>query len=275
MTIQSSGSLSMSQINAEFGLGNSLSAYRGVKAWNSSGNLVTLPSTGLGFDDFYGLSYGDSAIEYQNIYTAGGSYTTSRTFTGCSFGAANPTRRIFVAAYSFFYDGVTGWTITGVTIGGVAATIHTVTRTTDTATGVAIALCSAKIPTGTSGSVVVTSNRNVLYNSVAVYRSVYLEDNSPTFAQHYALAGATNPATATVTVPAKGIVLAASGIYRWATRTQTWSGVTENYDNPLGSLNSNWSGGSFRSAAGGSRTVSATANSTDNVNRRFAILTWK
>ena len=275
MTLQTSGAISMSQINAEFGLGNSLSAYRGVKAWNSSGNLVTLPSTSLGFDDFYGLSYGSSAIEYQDIYTAGGSYTTSRTFTGCSFGAAHPTRRVFVAAYSFFYDGATGWTITGVTIGGVAATIHTVTRTTDTDTGVAVALCSAKIPTGTSGSVAVTSNRTVLYNSVALYRAVFLEDNSPTFAQHYALAGSTNPASATVTVPDNGIVLAASGVYRWATRTQTWSGVTENYDNPLGSLNSNWSGGSIRVATGGSRTVSATVNNIDNSNRRFAVLTWK
>lgn len=265
----------MEEINAEFRLGNNLGAYRGVKAWNSSGGLVTIPSTNLGFDDFYGLSYGDSAIEYQDIYTAGGSYTTSRTFTGCSFGAANPTRRIFVAAYSYFLDGETGWTITGVTIGGVAATLHAVTRTTDTTTGVAVALCSTKIPTGTSGSVVVTSNRIAFYNSVAVYRSVYLEDNSPTFAEHYDLAGATNPATTTVTVPAKGIVLAASGIYRFATRTQTWSGVTENYDNPLGNSNSNWSGGSFRSASGESRTVSATANSTDNVNRRFAVLTWK
>jgi hypothetical protein len=51
MTLQSSGAISMSQINTEFGRGNNLNAYRGTS--HSTG---TFPSGAISFSDFYGKS---------------------------------------------------------------------------------------------------------------------------------------------------------------------------------------------------------------------------
>ena len=56
MTLQSSGAISMSQINAEFGRGNNLNAYRGTS--HSTG---TFPSGAISFSNFYGKSVPPSA----------------------------------------------------------------------------------------------------------------------------------------------------------------------------------------------------------------------
>lgn len=53
MTLPSSGALTMSAINAEFGLGNNLGAYRGVTWYTDAGASGTFTSTNLGFDQFY------------------------------------------------------------------------------------------------------------------------------------------------------------------------------------------------------------------------------
>jgi hypothetical protein len=56
MTIKplGSGSLSMSEINAEFGLGTNLGAYRGVTWYTDAGGSGTFPSTNLAMSAFYG-----------------------------------------------------------------------------------------------------------------------------------------------------------------------------------------------------------------------------
>lgn len=52
--LQTSGAISMSQINAVWGLGNSLSAYRGKTWYKANGTSGTFPSTNLSFNNFYG-----------------------------------------------------------------------------------------------------------------------------------------------------------------------------------------------------------------------------
>ena len=53
MTIKSSGSLSLSEINAEFGLGTNLGAYRGVTWYTDAGASGTFPSTNISIGLFY------------------------------------------------------------------------------------------------------------------------------------------------------------------------------------------------------------------------------
>lgn len=53
MTIKSSGQLAMSEINAEFGLGNNLGAYRGVTWYTDAGGTGTFPFSNLNMSAFY------------------------------------------------------------------------------------------------------------------------------------------------------------------------------------------------------------------------------
>ena len=54
MALPSSGTLTMAQINAEFGRGNNLNAYRGTSYYTSSAGPFTFSSGAISFSDFYG-----------------------------------------------------------------------------------------------------------------------------------------------------------------------------------------------------------------------------
>lgn len=54
MTLPSSGALSMSAINAEFGRGNNLNSYRGTTWYTDAGASGTFSSGAISFNEFYG-----------------------------------------------------------------------------------------------------------------------------------------------------------------------------------------------------------------------------
>lgn len=54
MTLQSSGAISISQINAEFGRGNNLNAYRGTTWYTDAGGSGTFSSGAISMSEFYG-----------------------------------------------------------------------------------------------------------------------------------------------------------------------------------------------------------------------------
>jgi hypothetical protein len=77
MTLPASGNpISISQINTEFALGNSLSSYRGVTWYTDAGSSGTFSSTNLGMDQFYSkrktspLTVSLSSLQSQTFYDA-------------------------------------------------------------------------------------------------------------------------------------------------------------------------------------------------------------
>ncbi len=66
MTLPSSGSISMSQINAEFGRGNNLNSYRGTQWVNPQGGSGTFSSGTISFNDFYNKA----PVWYTNVNLA-------------------------------------------------------------------------------------------------------------------------------------------------------------------------------------------------------------
>jgi len=76
MTLQVGGQISMSDINAEFGRGTSLSNYLGVTWYTDAGGSGTFPSGPISMSDFYGKrsSSPGTTISYTAEFSSQGGY---------------------------------------------------------------------------------------------------------------------------------------------------------------------------------------------------------
>lgn len=97
MTLQSSGAISISDINTEFGLGNNLNAYRGVTWYTDAGGSGTFSSGAISMSEFYGkrataaASVAISNATASNFSKAGIGGTATATYRLNSNGAAYRT----------------------------------------------------------------------------------------------------------------------------------------------------------------------------------------
>jgi len=138
---------------------------------------------------------------------AGGSGNPSYTQTGCNFGTAHASRRIFlvIAPYMFVSSGGPK----NVSIGGVAATLHAQSTWASGTIQQYAAIFSAAVPSGASGTVYMDSgNGSNLGNvSFALYASYY-QKNAAAFGAASNAASGSGQANISLNVPASGFVLA-------------------------------------------------------------------
>lgn len=180
------------------------------------------------------------------VYAATGSATSGnpRNITGLNFGIEAPRRVLATVLGSIS----TGGAISAVTIGGVSAT-----KAVGSGSGLRstyVDIWYANVPTGTSGTVTVTQGGTWPFLFASVYALYNLKSSTP----HATTADNDESLTLNLNLNtlANGIVLGgalASFLSPSTPAAATWTGITEDYDQPFGTTNR------FTSASGISLTT--------------------
>lgn len=201
------------------------------------------------------ITYNGSASNDTNI--------TTYTFTSVSIGTAATNRIVMVAVTSS--SGTPARTITSATIAGVSATVLDVNTSFTNRT----AFIYANIPTGTTATIVVTFSGAMTRCAVGSYSLYNLKSTNYIDSGTGSFSGT---ASATVSVPADGIVIA--GIVQISNSNPfTWTNVDENYDIPLDAGTAEISGASRQVTTGNnSYTVTATATGSGG---RMNVYVWR
>ena len=149
------------------------------------------------------------------------------TFASQNLGAASFDRHIIVTAVA--RKAGAAFALSSVTIGGVAATIvRQVTNTITNSDTAAIVI--AKVPSGTTGDIVVTWDTTVLRCAIGVYRATGLDD----LTEYDDDASTAADPTVTLDVPKNGFAIGAA--LTGAATSCAWTGLTEDADSTLESF---------------------------------------
>src|SRR6185369_5086511 len=197
--------LAASPARANFGAGNCLMGF-----WSGCTDVN------------FSLAYVTNAVDSVDASTF--------TFSSQSFGAETCGKRYIVVGLG---GGGVAATISSVTIGGITATQI---LNINTATGIASrgGMFYAEVPTGTTGSVVVTWSTTIARCGIAIWRMVNPITMTPTSSDTQTTTSASVMTFATTTIPTNGGAI--GYIYMddsAATRTWTWTGMTENFDTAI------------------------------------------
>ena len=155
-------------------------------------------------------------IDFQAYYSDADNKSVY-TFSDCDFGSIDSYRYIIVSINSRCAGSTP--VLTSVTIGGWASTL-TVNTHHKTHTSLS-ALAIAKVPSGTTGDVVLTFNKEMVRAHIGIYRAT----NVTLTEYDKAESDAYNPSVS-LDVP----VGFAIGVATPGNGTSTWTGLTETYD---------------------------------------------
>lgn len=193
---------------------------------------------------------------------------TTYTFAGTSIGAASNDRVIVVTIGS---RSNSARTISAVTIAGVTAT--NIATANNTGGGAEIAaIYAAAVPTGTTGSIVVTFSGAMLRIGVGVF-TLTGKPSVTAFATSTVTPTGSSPTT-TISSPINGAIVAVNFANSSGTASTVWTGLTERYDINPETASSGTSGASSTfTAAQNSLTVTATVTSV-TVQQAMAVASW-
>ena len=145
------------------------------------------------------------------------------TFASASLGAADTNRRIVVAVSHLSNGGE----VSGVTVDGAPGTLL-VSDYVGSGTDPATSIWAASVPSGTTGDIVVSFDGNTFDISVGTYRLI---KSAGTTAYDTDTSNATGAISMGVNTTVDGACLAIS--QRENGSSQTWTGVTEDYDTDI------------------------------------------
>lgn len=153
------------------------------------------------------------------------------SFTSVNVGTASANRFTIIGIEAT--DSAGSFSVTGVTVGGDAAT-EAVDQGSTTGQFVNAAIYILANPAGTSETIAVTNSEPVNATTICVWSATDLLSITPTGTNS---AGTTSGATMTLSVTgsANGVAVGVCGSSDSAVQTGTWTGFTKNDDNDSGS----------------------------------------
>jgi hypothetical protein len=119
MTLPASGTLTMTQINGEFGLGNNLGAYRGTVYYSGGTGPYYFPNTNLAFSNFYSTS-NFIPLTITAYVIGGGGRSSNDTSGGSGGGGASIVQTTLTATVNTLTVVVGAGGVGGVATGGTS-----------------------------------------------------------------------------------------------------------------------------------------------------------
>jgi hypothetical protein len=153
---------------------------------------------------------------------------TTYTFTGVSIGTASDDRLVVIACAAGRSSAEN--TLSSVTIGGTAATVHAASPSVVSgAATIQCGIASRLVTSGTTADIVITWSAQVDACNLAVYTLTAWKSSTPTSTFSATTVTSVTTRTATINLSARGATLFVVGP-TGSGRTTTWSSATENYD---------------------------------------------
>lgn len=208
-------------------------------------------------------------LEYIGTSSANTSGDTTHTHSSVSIGEASDDRLVVVVAHAT-RQSTDNPNLTGVTIGGVSATIVR-NQKTATSSSSYCSISSLLVTSGTTADIALVFDDNMTRSRLGIYVLRGLNSTTAYDNAGYSNTSSGTVSTADIDVQEKGIIIA--GMTLFISSSFTWSGVTEDYDQVI--VSGSHTGGANLSDATAeiNRTITCTSGSNDR--RCMAVASWR